>query len=270
MASSGGQRYLLAAVLGFCGVILCVLAVAIIVPGGVWLMKITDRSFTTIDESLAAVEERLESGQQRLQESKITMDGLMESLRSKSREEIGERLTEQLDVVEKSDQLAERLEQAGSWLEVACKSLESVEHGLELGQSLGAPTQPSLVRPLREKLEDIQLELAHSLNVVEQMQDRLSGSDDGDQPERSRLRDAAQIAVRVVATLGELDERLGDFNVRLADTRDRAGKLEAKTRTYVLVAMIVALLLTLWMAAGQISLCRHGWRTYRDRAKEMG
>jgi hypothetical protein len=79
-----------------------------------------------------------------------------------------------------------------------------------------------------------------------------------------RMGHVAQLLLRVVVTLGEIDSRLAECAVRLAGTQTKAQHLRSKTHFRIVTAEICAVLLIAWMAAGQVSLCRYGWKDYRQ------
>jgi hypothetical protein len=75
------------------------------------------------------------------------------------------------------------------------------------------------------------------------------------------------LALRVAATLGEIDARLGESANKLSEVQAKGLHLKSKTHTYIAIAEIGAVLLIAWMAAGQAVLCLHGWKVYgRNRA----
>ena len=85
----------------------------------------------------------------------------------------------------------------------------------------------------------------------------------GESPEEKREQ-AVQLALRAVATLSEIDSRLGESSDRLSETRNKGQQLKSRTHFYILAARVGLILLIAWMAAGQVSLCRSGWNAYRQ------
>ncbi len=86
----------------------------------------------------------------------------------------------------------------------------------------------------------------------------------GERPLKERLEQAAQLAVRVAATLGTIDSRLDKFTNRLSQTQEALRKLKAKTLRRIWLATFAVMLLILWMAAGQVALAFYGWQSLRQ------
>ena len=132
-----------------------------------------------------------------------------------------------------------------------------------MGSSLGAPVDVALVDPLIEKLGTLRQQLKQSIETVDGVRERIAKTAEGEALEE-RNRRVAQLLLRVVATLGEIDSRLGESAVRLAGIQTKVQHLKSKTHFCIVTAETCAVLLIMWMAAGQVSLCRHGWRDYRQ------
>jgi len=224
---------------------------------GVWfvgarLNQATDRVFDAVDKSLVASRDRVIGAQKRVQESKITADDVGNAVQNWIRAEAPERLASRLKVEEKTERLATGLRQADQWLEVSGESLQGVQKILEIARSLGAPADVAVVDPLMEKLAVVRRQLQQSTETVDAIRARMA---EGDTLEE-RLRQVAQLTLRVVATFSEIDSRLGEFADGLAGTRARVEHHRNQTHNYILAAQIGAFLLILWMAAGQASLAR--------------
>jgi chromosome segregation ATPase len=120
------------------------------------------------------------------------------------------------------------------------------------------------VDPLLEKLGALRSQLKKSTETVDGIRERTANAAEGEELE-DRVNHVVQLALRLVATLGEMDVRLGESAERLADTQTKGRSLQATTRSYIVTAEVGAFLLIAWMAAGQVSLCRHGWKDARQR-----
>jgi hypothetical protein len=252
---------LLALWLGLVGVVACAAATVVVWSTGSRLSQANENVFDSIDKSLAAVRDRVLRAQRRVQESKITTEDIGQSLRNWTRKEASERLASRLEVEEKADQLALGLRQADLWLEMSGASIQSVQQALEIASALGAPVDAKLVDPLLEKLGALRSQLEQSTETVDGIRERMAKAAEGEALEE-RFNQFAQLARRVVVTLGEIDSRLGESADRLADTQTKRQHLKAKTHSYIVTAEICAVVLITWMAAGQVSLCRHGWKDH--------
>ena len=250
----------LAVVLGALGVVACAAATVLVCYAGVRLNRICDNLFEGIDQALAAVQNRVLSAQTRVEESKITTDDIEESVKNWTRKEASERLASRLELEQKSDQLAGGLRQADLGLELSETSLQGVQRALELLSMRGAPVDVALVDPLLEKLGTLRRQLNQATETVDAIHERLADGESLDE----RIDDVALFVARVVATVGELDVRIGEIAERLGDAKTNARNVESRTHTYIVCAVILAILLIAWMAAGQVSLCRHGWKDRRQ------
>jgi hypothetical protein len=199
--------------------------------------------------------------QLRVQESKISTKDIGQSVRNWTRKEASERLASRLEVEEKAEQLAFGLRQADLWLEMSGTSIQGVQQALEIASSLGAPVDAASVDPLLEKLGALRSRLEQSTETVDGIREHLANAAEGEALDE-RFNQVAQLALRVVVMLGEIDSRLGESADRIADFQNKGHDLKSKTHSYIVAAEICAVLLIVWMAAGQFSLCRHGWNDY--------
>jgi hypothetical protein len=238
--------------LGSLGVLLCVAAAVGVWFAGARLNQATDKVFDAVDRSLVASRDRVLTAQKRVQESKITAEYVGQAAQNWMRAEVKDRVTARLEIEEKTERLGSGLRQADQWLEVSGESLQGVQKILEIARSLGAPADAAVVDPLLEKLGAVRGQLQRSADTVDAIRARMA---EGDTLEE-RLRQIAQLTLRVVATFSEIDSRLGEFADGLGAGRANVEQRRSKTHAYILVAQIAAFLLILWMAAGQVSLAR--------------
>ncbi len=254
---------LLAAVLGLLGIVACVAAIAVVWSAGSRLSETNENVFDRFDKALAAVGSRAVDAQKRVEESKITTEDIRQSVRSWTGKEASERLASRLEVEEKAERLVAGLNQADAWLETSGASMQRVQQALVMGSSLGAPVDVELVDPLLEQLGAVRGRLQEATETIGGIHERVTKTNEDDGQE-GRIDELAQLAVRVVATLGEVDSRLGESADKVADAQTKAQQLKSKTRSYIVLVGICAVLLIAWMMAGQVSLCRHGWKDYRQ------
>ncbi len=254
---------LLAGVLGLLGIVVCGAAIAGVWLAGSRLIETNEIAFDRIDKALAAVGVRIGDAQTRVEESKITTEDVRQSVRSWTGKEASERIGSRLDVEEKAERLVTGLQQAEVWLETSGASMQRVQQALVMGSSLGVPVDAELVDPLLEQLGEIRGRLQQATETVDGIRERVTKTTE-DEGLEERMDELAQLAVRVVATLSEVDSRLGKSAENVADVQTNAQQLGSKTHSYIVTMGICAVLLIAWMMAGQVSLCRHGWRRYRD------
>jgi hypothetical protein len=77
-----------------------------------------------------------------------------------------------------------------------------------------------------------------------------------EKPPEERIKQAAQLTLRVIASLGSLDSRLEEFAVRLSVAQNQLQGFKTGIKWRIQVATIGVTLLIVWMAVGQLALCR--------------
>ena len=80
---------------------------------------------------------------------------------------------------------------------------------------------------------------------------------------RQRLEQAAQLALRVIATLGVVQARLREFGASIDKAQQELQTAEARTLRWIHTVAIVVTFLSLWMLAGQLALGRYAWTGLR-------
>jgi hypothetical protein len=252
---------LLAVFLSLLGVVACAATIIIVWSVGSRLTQANENVFDGIDKTLAAIRGRVLRAQSRVQESKISTEDIEQSVRNWAAKEASERLASRLEIEDRAEQLALGLQQADLWLETSEESMRGVQQAFELGSSLGAPLDVQIVDRLLEQLAALRRRLKQSTQTVDGIRRRLSNTQEAEALEE-RIDEVARLALRVLATLGEIDGRLGKSAERFADAQTKVQSLRSKTHAYIVIATIGVILLIVWMMAGQISLYRRG----RDRA----
>ncbi len=253
---------LLLVLIGVAGVAVCVFAGVVVGRTAVRLVDANQRVFDRVDVALAAGRERVLDVQKRVQDSKITTEDVRRGVENWARREGSQRLASRPEVDLTIDRLASGLEQAGSWLEVSGTSLQAAQQILDLARSMGASAEPTLLDPLLDRLAGLRRQITQSTETVGAIRERVDRAAAGETLE-DRVSRLAQLTLRVVATLSEIDTRIGDFADRFTDARARSRDLEHRTHRYIVRNTIYGLLLIAWMAVGQIFLARHGWTRYR-------
>ena len=245
--------------LGLLGVVACLAAAVVVWFAGSRLGQANEKVFDAIDKSLAVTRDRVLGAQKHVQESKITTDDVRQGLESWVRKEAAEQLVSRLAVEKRAEQLASGLRRADSWLELSGASLQGVQQLLETASSLGVSTDATNVDALLERLESVRSQLEQSSESVGAIRERMAEAAEGPTL-GERISQVAQLAVRVWATLGEIDSHLGRFAEGLVERQTNARQLKRRAHLYIVAAQVSAVLLIAWMAAGQVCLWRQGWR----------
>jgi len=104
--------------------------------------------------------------------------------------------------------------------------------------------------------------LETSTEMIDGIRERAAEVTAGESREE-RIDQAVQLTLRVVATLTELDSRLGESADRLLEVQSKAQRQHSKTHRQIVVAKIGVLLLIAWMGIGQAFLFLYGWKSFR-------
>jgi len=250
--------------------LVCVLGVILCVAAGVIVWRVADRVnlannkvFDVIDTALLTVRERVLDAGRRVQEAKITTDDVRQGVEAWARRELPQRIASRPEIENTVERLALGLQQVDRGLEISGTSVLSVQQALGFARSLDAPVDPALVDPLLEKLNLLRGRVSQSTETIDAIRARLEQIATGESLEE-RLSRFAQLTLRVVATLSDIDTRLNEVADGLSATRTRAQDTRHRIGRYILIAEIGALALVAWMGVGQIFLARHGWTKYRS------
>lgn len=126
---------------------------------------------------------------------------------------------------------------------------------LGLVESLGLPVSAATVQTVLEGVTQLSEEVASAREVVESLGERISG-EDADAAAANRAQQVVELAARLLATLGSVDERIVALQGRLVETQDRVALFKQRVTTRIHLAAVVVSCLILWMAAGQVALWR--------------
>ena len=150
-----------------------------------------------------------------------------------------------------------KLEQAEALLDASNSTAEHVSQLLALGEKAGLPLIAELVAPLSEKISALQSKVVVARETAENL--RLhdgEGVEAGGDRSQTRAKQIGELAVTLLATFSQLDERISDFGARTDETRTAIGRLNAKVKSRILSLAIFTTLFFAWMAMGQVCLWR--------------
>jgi hypothetical protein len=122
----------------------------------------------------------------------------------------------------------------------------------------GAPVDEEVADSLLEKLGMLRGRLKQSTETADAIRENMAKMAVGETSDE-RFSQVAQLTLRIVATVGDIDTRLEDFAERVGETQTKGQHVKSKTHFYIVAAEVFAVLLIAWMAAGQVFMCRHGW-----------
>ncbi|NQT14634.1 MAG: hypothetical protein HQ582_17895 [Planctomycetes bacterium] len=253
---------LLMLLLGLVGLVGCTATIV-----GAWsvrarLSQATENVFAAIDDSVVAVRERVTQTQARVDASKITTEDIAKGLKAWTKRETSERLALRLDVAERAERLGVALQQADHWLEVSESTVELAQKALSMGGATGAPVDTTSLDRLIEEIASVRVQLAEVAEAVARIHERTTGASEEKSP-GERIEQAAQLAVRVAATLGLIDSHLKKIENGLSEAQGNLQGLETRALRWILVATVGITLLAVWMATGQAALCPLAWNGLR-------
>jgi hypothetical protein len=248
--------------LGGIGILVCLASIIVLWMASARLGRVSESAFSKLDESLVAVRQSTVETRDRVREAKITTEDMEKSLREWTRREAGQRVALRLNVVEKADRVSAIMQQAGVWLDFAESSVGLVNEVLSNGPSTSEPADAPSLDQLIKEIASLRVQLTEAMNEVAKIRERLATGGD-EKSSSERIEQAAQFALRVAATLGSMDSRLDGFGERLSAIQNRLQELNSKTRWWIALTTIGIALLILWLAAGQVALCRICWAGWR-------
>jgi hypothetical protein len=246
--------------LGGIGVVVCVAGILGVLLVGSRLNRTADNVFTQIDSCFATVRDRFAGIRERVQAAKITSQDIEQGLKDWTKKQANDRLISRLEVEERAEQLASGLQQADQWLEFSESSIQLVQQALEVGKSTGAPVDTDAADRLLEDLASLRIQLTQATESAERIRARTAKAGEANLLEED-INPAIQLALRVIATLGSIDSRLEELGNSLSETRTKVQSLRTRYFRWMRIATIGIILLISWMAAGQCSLCLHGWQS---------
>lgn len=242
-------------VTGGLGTLVCLLCI-----GGVWRLEwrlnvVRKNLVTVADNSLEQVDQHLARAGRLVNEATLTAGEVEERLAKWTRDEVTDRVAEQLKLEEGLDQLDQRLKQVDHWLDSGKAATSLAEQALELGQALTLPIDTRATDQFTEHVGELRMKVGLLSQRVETLKNQLAEHEPDDV---GSIAQAAKLAAHLAATFGATDERLAGLADLLDGARQSVVTLAVRTRRKLLVVAVLATLLLLWLAAGQVSLLRRG------------
>jgi hypothetical protein len=255
---------LLALAAGSVGILVCIVGAFAAWSLGARLERTNAAFFATIDKGLVAAQDRAHSLQERVEESKITSAEIDQRFRDWDTRKTKEALVSRVDIEGRAEKLSSHLETAESWLEKVADSIQSVQQIMELGNTIGATVDPATVQEVLTNILSVRNTLQETERKVAEI--RKFAINQANESEEARVSRVTKLTGRVLLTIGEIDTRLEDSVIRLAELQTRARQSKTQISAYILVTTVACFLLLVWIAAGQAALCQWGWSN-RKRPK---
>jgi hypothetical protein len=248
-------------VLGGIGIALCLAALILLWMASARIVQAAESLFGKADESLVVARRQVIQTQQRVAAAAITAQDVQSALRDWTKQEVGQRLAWRLDLAEKTERLSSALQQADHWLQVSQSSVGLVREIVSIITSTSTATDRTLLDPLLEEIASLRAQCAEAADFANRIHHRVKPGEENSSEDR--IKQALQFALRVVATVGSIDSRLGKLADRIAGAQSNLEHTKSQSRRWILAATIAITLLILWMAAGQVAWCRLAWNGAR-------
>ena len=243
-----------ALVLGCLGVLVCLAGMVQAWRISSQLRQTTDRIFEKLDGAVVIARDRTVQMQENVETSKVTAEEIATKIKDWAKRKVEWQVALQLDIENKAERLASVLQQADHYLAVSESSVELVRQTLSWLNSVGASADSTAIDQLAEKLSSLRDRLGEATKMVTGIHDRTAEKEE--KPLGNRLEQVVPLAVSAAATLGKIDSRLEKLVNRLSQTQENLRDLKAGNIRHIWLMTIVGMLLILWMAVGQIALCR--------------
>lgn len=253
----------LALVLGFLGIVACVAGIYVAWSLASRIEQANEKIFATLDKGLDAAQDRLRRVQKRVAESKVTATEIRQYLKDWSKRKAGEGLGSHLEIENRAEKLAGRLQTADVWLETSTESIRGIQQLMVLGNAFGADMEPASVEEVLAKLASLRSTLQQTQQTVEEIRVATAGRES--ESKDTRVSRVTKLLGRTLLALSDIDTRLEAFVARLSDMRISARESKARMSNYILLTTIGCSLILTWIAFGQAALCLCGWRQARKR-----
>jgi len=250
----------LALVFGGIGLVACLAGGYFVWRTGAQLEQSNERVAELLDTGISTVQTRLTGVQERVAESRITVHEVANKVAEQTKQQAGERLIAKLDLERHSETLSQKLDVADRWLETSSESIRHIQKLLALGQSLGASFDPTALDELLNRLTVSRASLAQAIERVRDVR-TIATKADGESDDNRRARITTLLA-RIAVTIGEVDDKLSQGVVWLADVREKNRQMKIKIDRTIRLVTYVSYALHFWIAAGQAALCWWGWKSF--------
>lgn len=241
--------------IGGAGTLLCVAAMV-----GVWwlnwrLNHARQQLELAADEALELVGQKTIAARTVVGEANITANEMEQRLRTWNRENLTERASDRLELKPWLERVSQRVEQTQQVLEGTQEAVDAVERLLAIVGELGLPVSGEVLDTVSAQVVELRGEVDSIKTAVADLRAQLADDETVDQ---SRLLQAAQLFIRLLATFDRVDQRLSGLADRVLALQQQVAQVSNRTRWQLLLATMIVTLLLVWMAAGQVSLWQRG------------
>jgi hypothetical protein len=249
-------------VAGGLGMLGCLAAMVVAWLVSARLSRATENAFGATDRVVAAVRQRTIDTRERVANAGTNLRDVEQLLREWTRRQAAQRLPSQRDADESLEQLGIALAQIELWLETSESSIRLVREVTTIDASTESAGSATSLAALVEEMASLRGRVAEATATVAAIRDRVSeGVDERQRDERRKQ--AIELALRVTATLGAVDDRLQTLTNGLSAVQLELQRWSRSVQRWILLATIGATALIGWMAVGQMALCLVAWNGRR-------
>ena len=249
--------------LGFLGVAACLLGAYASWELAKGARTANRQLFDAADHGLDNVESRLVHVRKNVEGMRLSGEEFRQKLNALTQKQARERLSEELELAQKADRLSGMIDLADARLESALDSLGTLQKLLELCRSAGADVNPATIAEISTVIAGVRGEFQQAGEKVQEVRD-FGKAIDGES-EGSRLARVVRVLTRILATIADLDSRLNNGVDRLEGLRIQTLTWQHRADVAIQRILAVAFLVLVWIAAGQWSLFRSGWRGFNRK-----
>jgi len=250
-------------VLGFLGVAACLLGAYASWELATGARAANRQLFDAADHGLNTAETRLRRVQATVGNMRITREEFEEKIKSITQNQARERIAEELELAQRADRLSAMIDVADARLESALDSLGTLQKLLELCRSAGADVNPATIQEVSAVVAGVRGDFQQVGEKVREVRDfgkAIEGESEG-----NRIARVVRVLTRVLATIADLDSRLNVGTERLEGLRIQTHTWQHRADVAIQRILAVALLVLVWIAAGQWTLFRSGWRGFNRK-----
>jgi hypothetical protein len=243
---------------GVVGLAICLCSSVVLWIVNARVVRVAQRASVELEETLVTIGQRVHKSRNRFRTAKSTTQDVKSSLGQWAERDAAQRVSSRVQAAEKAAQVADSLQRADNLLEVAASLSKLVDHAFSLGAATDAPRDATSTGGLHGDIAAVRRRLDDAADDVARIRARIDALSD-EESSAERIEQAAQIAVRLVASLDWMDFRLEKTAENLRATQTRLHEYTSRAQRWMSLATLGLSCVALLMALGQLALCRLAW-----------
>ncbi len=254
-------------VFGALGITLSLMAMAGVWVGTSRLQQFNTNVFSCTDEMIVRVDQRAARARDAVDETRTLTQDLTDALP----EYLGERVRNEVATSTAADDVERRLtstlRDANDLLELSTSAMELIVQSLavidkrKVGQlpAGGSPRLIDQIHAAQASLANASERMVDLEQLLVEFRNKRKVADDTGETRR--------ISVDILARLDVVQECLTVLRSQLKGAREQLARLRDRIAAWILIGRILALLLIVWIGAGQYCLAARGCQTLRAQTK---